>query len=32
MSGEEAKTNVENMGDRYEGSFCYFIVRVWNFS
>ena len=29
---EEARTNVENMGDMYEGSLCYFLVCVWNFS
>lgn len=28
MTGEEARTNVENMGDRYEGSLCYFLVCV----
>ena len=25
---EEARTNVENMGDMYEGSLCYFLVCV----
>lgn len=25
MSGEEAETNVENMGDRYEGSYALFL-------
>lgn len=28
MSGEEAATNVENMGDRYEDSLCSFPVCV----
>lgn len=28
MSGEDDETNVENMGDRYEGSLCDFPVCV----